>query len=139
MAGWTLYLRDGIPRYTYNYLGHDITTISGEQPLTEGARSVTLSFAYDGGGLGKGGNATLGVDGTTVATGRVENTVPFLFSMSGETLDVGVDTGSPVGPYPNEFRFTGAIDRIDVTVLPDTGDHRDALTAGQLRGALGTQ
>ena len=139
MAGWTLYLRDGIPCYTYNYLGHDITTISGERPLTEGARSVTLSFDYDGGGLGKGGNATLGVDGTTVAAGRVENTVPFLFSMSGETLDVGVDTGSPVGPYPNEFRFTGAIDRIDVTVLPDTGDHRDALAAGQLRGALGTQ
>lgn len=139
MAGWTLYLRDGIPGYTYNYLGHDITTITGEGPVPEGPATITLSFDYDGGGLGKGGTATLGVDGATVATGHVEHTVPFLFSMSGETLDVGVDTGSPVGPYPPEFPFTGTVDRIDVALRPSDGDHSEAVAAGQLRGALGTQ
>lgn len=139
MAGWTLYLRDGIPSYTYNYIGSDITTISATQPLAEGPAMITLSFEYDGGGLGKGGVATLAVDGATVATGRVENTVPFLFSMSGETLDVGVDTGSPVGPYPAEFPFTGSIDRIDVVLIPHDLGHGDAVAHGQLRGALGTQ
>jgi hypothetical protein len=79
--------------------------------------SITLSFDYDGAGLGKGGTTTLGVDGTTVATGRIEHTVPFLFSMSGETLDGGVgvrvDPGFPVGAFlprnPPEFRFTGKV------------------------------
>lgn len=139
MAGWSLYLLDGIPRYTYNYVGHDITTISGEQPLPEGEVTVELSFDYDGGGLGKGGTATLRVDGATVATGRIEKTVPFLFSMSGETLDVGVDVGSPVGPYPAEFPFTGTIDRIDAHLRPGGDDHAEELAAGELRGALGTQ
>jgi len=139
MAGWTLYLRDGVPSYTYNYLGHEITTITGRQPLPEGPTTLALSFDYDGGGLGKGGSATLSVDGNPVATGRLEQTVPFLFSMSGETLDVGVDTGSPVGPYPNEFPFTGAVDRIDVLLRPGNEDHGEAIAHGRLRGALGTQ
>jgi hypothetical protein len=139
MAGWALYLRDGVPSYTYNYLGHDISTISAQQPLPEGPATLALSFDYDGGGLGKGGTATLSVDGDTVATGRIEQTVPFLFSMSGETLDVGVDTGSPVGPYPAEFRFTGTVDRIDVVLRPGGEEHADAVAQGQLRGALGTQ
>jgi arylsulfatase len=65
--------------------------------------------------------------------------VPFLFSMSGETLDVGVDTGSPVGPYPPEFRFTGTVDRIDVVLRAGGEEHADAVAQGQLRGALGTQ
>jgi len=139
MAGWTLYLRDGVPSYTYNYLGHDISTISAQQPLAPGQATLGLSFDYDGGGLGKGGTATLSVDGDAVATGRVEQTVPFLFSMSGETLDVGVDTGSPVGPYPPEFRFTGTVDRIDVVLRAGGEEHADAVAQGQLRGALGTQ
>jgi hypothetical protein len=69
----------------------------------------------------------------------VEKTVPFLFSMSGETLDVGVDTGSPVGPYPPHFRFTGTINRIDVTLRPADRDDGAATAEGRLRGAMGTQ
>lgn len=139
MAGWSLYLRDGIPSYTYNYVGHEITTITGQRPLAGGPATVGLSFDYDGGGVGKGGTVTITVDGDVAATGRVEKTVPFLFSMSGETLDVGVDTGSPVGPYPPHFRFTGTINRIDVTLRPADRDDGAATAEGRLRGAMGTQ
>lgn len=118
MAGWSLYTRDGIPAFTYNYLGHELTTITGPDPIREGRAVIGLSFDYDGGGLGKGANITLSVDGDTVADGRAERTVPFRFSMSGETLDVGVDTGSPVVPYGQDFRFSGRINRIDATVSP---------------------
>ena len=54
-----------------------------------------MEFAYDGGGLGKGGNATLYVDGEKVGEGRVDATVPMVFSAD-ETCDVGSDTGTPV-------------------------------------------
>ncbi len=107
MAGWTLYLQGGIPIFVYNYLGHELTTVAAPSPLPEGPVALGLSFAYDGGGLGKGAAVSLLVDDAVVVSGRVERTVPFRFSMSGETLDVGVDTGSPVAPYGHAFRFTG--------------------------------
>jgi len=139
LAGWSLYIQHGALSYTYNYLGHDITTIASESSLPEGDCEIVLSFAYDGGGIGKDGSVTLGIDGLQAATGRVDKTVPFLFSMSGETLDVGVDTGSPVGPYPNQFRFTGDIQRIDVQLEPQHADNAADTAAGQFRGGLKTQ
>ena len=54
-----------------------------------------MEFAYDGGGLGKGGDVTLYVDGEQVGEGRVEATVPMVFS-GDETTDLGRDTGTPV-------------------------------------------
>ncbi len=54
-----------------------------------------MEFAYDGGGIGKGGTVTLLVDGEEVGEGRVERTHRFLFSMD-ETADIGSDAGAPV-------------------------------------------
>jgi arylsulfatase A-like enzyme len=141
MAGWSLYLDpDGKPTYLYNYFGREHTTIAGPERLPGGAAELGVVFDYDGGGLGKGGNVRLEVNGNTVAEGRLERTVPFLFSMSGETLDVGMDTCSPVGPYPHHFAFTGTIDRVEIELRSelDGGDKRD-FEDGQLRGAISQQ
>ena len=70
MAGWSLYLRDGIPHFAYNYLGHELTTVAAAEPLPEGPVALGLSFDYDGGGLGKGASVSLRVNGTEVAGGR---------------------------------------------------------------------
>ncbi len=139
MAGWTLYLQDSIPTFTYNYLGHELTTIAAPERLPEGQVALGLSFDYDGGGLGKGASVSLRVNDAAVASGRIERTVPFRFSMSGETLDVGVDTGSPVAPYGHGFRFTGRIDRIDVSVRPHPADLAAAIAEAEIRAALGAQ
>ena len=64
-------------------------------PIPAGEHQVRVEFAYDGGGLGKGGTATLYVDGDEVGEGRVDATVPMVFSAD-ETTDVGSDTGTPV-------------------------------------------
>ena len=99
-----------------------------------------LSFDYDGGGLGKGGLAHLLVEGAEVASGRVEQTVPFVFSMSGETLDVGVDTCSPVGPYEPQFRFTGEIHKITIDLRSDLdAEQHQQVQDGQLRAAISGQ
>ena len=80
------------------------------------------------------------VNGAEVAQGRLDRTVPFLFSLSGETLDVGIDTGAPAGPYPHRFPFTGRIDRIDIETRPAlTAEQRQQLHDGQARGALAGQ
>ena len=141
MAGWSLYLDDGgHPVYLYNFLGRDLTPVAGTEPLTPGTHILQVDFNYDGGGLGKGGTATVSVDSRAMAAGRIEATVPFLFSMSGETLDVGLDTGSPVGPYPTPNRFTGTINRVEIELLSDlNAELAAAFGEGQARGALAQQ
>jgi arylsulfatase A-like enzyme len=140
MAGWSLYVADGRPVYLYNYFGRELTSIASDAPLPSGPVQVGVSFDYDGGGLGKGGTAHLTVDGEEVAAGRIEHTIPFLFSMSGETLDVGVDTGAQVGPYEHGFPFSGEIAKIEIELRPelDAEAHRQ-VEDGQIRGAINAQ
>ncbi len=58
----------------------------------------------------------------------------------GETLDVGVDPCSPVGPYAGESSFTGRIDRVEIELRPRLGyDDRRAFEDGTLRGAAAGQ
>jgi len=117
-GGWSLYMKDGKPAYTYNFLGLARYTIVAPQALPPGPAKVTLDFAYDGGGPGKGGKATLYVNGDSVAEGRIEQTQANIFSAD-ETADVGIDNQTPVaegigiGP---ETRFTGQIDKIILEV-----------------------
>ena len=140
MAGWSLYVQDGIPAYHYNLYGRVLTTVAGTEPVPDGDVVLGVRFEYDGGGLGKGGQVHLSVNGAEVAASRLERTVPFLFSMSGETLDVGVDTGAPVGPYPHRFPFTGTIDRIEITTRPALDDASAAqVRDGQRRAAEASQ
>jgi arylsulfatase len=112
-AGWSLYVKEGKPAFTYNYFIAQISTIAGKEELPAGPATVRYEFAYDGGGVGKGGAGKLFVDGRLVAEGRVERTVPYAFSAD-ETFDVGRDTGSPVADYQAPFPFTGTIKKLVV-------------------------
>ncbi len=118
-GGWSLYMKDGKPSYTYNYLGLSQYTIASTGKIPAGPATVVLDFKYDGGGFGKGGVATLSVDGKTVAEGRVEKTQPLVFSAD-ETADVGLDNQTPVvegiGIGREETKFTGIIHKITVDV-----------------------
>jgi arylsulfatase A-like enzyme len=69
-GGWSLYLKEGRPTYCYNLLGVARFKVSGGEPLTAGERQLRMEFAYDGGGLGKGGDVTLYVGGAQVGEGR---------------------------------------------------------------------
>jgi arylsulfatase len=98
-----------------------------------------MVFAYDG-GFAAGGDVMLSVDGVVVATGRVPNTVPVIFSMSGETFDIGVDTGAPVGPYPHQFPFVGHIDGVTIERLGERPvEVTDAMRSGHIRATLSSQ
>ena len=123
-GGWSLYLRaDGTPAYCYNLMGMRSTTVAGSQPLAAGRRRLVMVFDYDGGGPGRGGTVTLKVDGESVAEGRLEATVPLVFSLD-ETCDVGHDTGSPVSSdYRSEdSAFTGTIDTVLLEIAEGATD-----------------
>ena len=125
-AGWSLYVKGGKPKYVYNFLGLQLFTVEGDSEIPAGERQVRMEFAYDGGGLAKGGTVTLYVDGNAVGEGRVEATLPMVFSAD-ETCDVGSDTASPVTPdyTPETSRFTGEIEwvQIDIDAASEDVDH----------------
>ena len=117
-GGWSLYVKDGKPAYTYNFLGLSRYTVSAPEALATGPATVVLDFAYDGGGPGKGGKATLLVNGKPVAEGRVDRTQPNIYSAD-ETADVGIDNQTPVAEgigIGAETRFTGKIDKVTLEV-----------------------
>ena len=107
--------------------------------MDSGRHDIVVEFAYDG-GFGAGGELTLTVDGRESARARIDRTVPLVFSMSGETFDVGTDTGSPVGPYRHDFRCTAEIIGVTLERLAEpSAAVRSAETAGLYRAALSTQ
>ncbi len=125
-GGWSLYLHEGRPAYCYNTFGVERFKVYGADPVPAGKHQVRMEFAYDGGGLGKGGNVTLFLDGTEVGSGRVEMTVPMQFSAD-ETTDVGSDTATPVSDDvdPKATEFTGAVDwvQLDIDEAAEDLDH----------------
>jgi len=117
-GGWSLYIKDGVPAYDYNFLGLKQTSITASQPLAPGKATVKFDFAYDGGGPGKGGVGTLYVNGEKVAEGRIEHTQAGLFSAD-ETADVGIDLGTPVVEAigaEHASKFSGHIPKLTVEV-----------------------
>jgi arylsulfatase len=125
-GGWSLYLRDdGVPVYCYNLLGLHLTKVAGSTPLTAGVHRIVMAFDYDGGGPGLGGQVQLLVDGSQVGEGRLERTVPLVFSLD-ETCDVGRDSASPVSDeYSSEAStFTGRIQQVQLEVAEGTPDFR---------------
>ncbi len=118
-GGFSLYLKDGKPAYTYNFFQRQITTIAAKTALQPGPAKIELRFAYDGGGKGKGATATLLVNGEVAGQARIAQTVPTAFSFE-DTFDVGQDSASPVGDYQSPFPFTGTLERIDLDIAADT-------------------
>ena len=107
-----------MPAYDYNFLGLQRFTVAATEKLKPGKSTLRFDFAYDGGGLGKGGLGTLYVNDQKVAEGRIERTQPMIFSAD-ETADVGIDLATPVVEAIGSearSRFTGRIPKVTVSV-----------------------
>ena len=125
-GGFSLYVKDGRAAFCYNLFGLQQFKVEGDAPIPPGEHQVRMEFMYDGGGLGKGGDVNLFVDGDAVGKGRVDATVPMLFSAD-ETTDIGSDTATPVsddyGPKDSEFNGKVRWVQIDVDGAAEDLDH----------------
>lgn len=83
-----------------------------------------MEFTYDGGGLAKGADTSLFVDGAKVGSSRQEASIPMLFS-GDETLDVGIDFGTSVSDdyTPDTSRFTGTVNWVQLDQGSDDHSH----------------
>ena len=123
-GGFSLYALNGKLKHCYNFFGIQRYFAEGTQPIPVGRHQVRMEFKYDGGGLAKGGAVSLFVDGKKVGDGRVDQTVPMLFSAD-ETCDVGKETGSTVSPDygPSNNEFSGGVNWVQIDLEKDDHDH----------------
>jgi arylsulfatase A-like enzyme len=124
IGGWSLYALNGKLKHCYNFFGIQQFFAEGTKPIPAGKHQVRMEFKYDGGGLAKGGTVSLFVDGKKDGEGRVDRTVPMVFSAD-ETCDVGKETGSPVSPdySPADNEFTGEVNWVQIDLEKDDHDH----------------
>jgi arylsulfatase A-like enzyme len=126
VGGWSLYAKGGKLKYCYNFLGLQRFFAESASALPAGEHQVRMEFAYAGGGLGKGGTASLYVDGKKVGEGKVGATAAMVFSAD-DGCDVGVDTGSPVSPdYGSRGNeFSGRVKGVLLAIAEDavSADH----------------
>jgi arylsulfatase len=122
-GGWSLYAKDGRAKFHYNVLGIKSFSIDASDFIPIGTTQVRMEFAYDGGGMGKGGEVTLYYDGRQVGRGRVEQTQGFIFSAD-ETTDVGYESGTTVSPdyTAHTSRFSGKIEWVRIDLGEDAKD-----------------
>jgi arylsulfatase A-like enzyme len=118
-GGWSLYVKNGNPKFVYNWLGREIFEVPAARPLPKGKITLRWEFIYDGGKMpGAGGRGDFFINGEPAGSGRIGRTIPFFIGT--ETADVGVDDLTPVThdykAYDN--RFTGTIRKIVIGVAP---------------------
>jgi len=125
-GGWSLYMHEGKLAYCYNTFGLEQFKTYSDAMVSPGQHQVRMEFGYDGGGLGKGGDVALYLDGESAGTGRVEATVPMIFSAD-ETTDLGEDTGTSVSDdyAPHHSSFNGKVNwvQIDLDEAAEDFDH----------------
>lgn len=117
-GGYSLYMKDGYLNFSYNYLGDVEYKTTSKKVVSKGKHTVKSEFVYDGDGLGKGGILNLYVDGKKMASGRVEQTMPFVYSTS-EGASVGWDDSSNVSAdygIGKKNKFDGSIGYVKVSL-----------------------
>jgi arylsulfatase len=140
-GGWSFYMKDGKPTYTYNFLGLQRFTVAASQPLAAGKATIRFEFVSDGPGMGKGGIGTILANGQKVAEGRIERTQCCFFSAD-EGADVGVDEATPVTEDYKEGnnKFTGRINSVTIDLkemkAADAGVEQHVVSEAHARKTL---
>jgi arylsulfatase A-like enzyme len=126
IGGWSLYAKNGKLKYCYNVAGVNYYYVEAMRVLPAGEHQVRMEFAYAGGGLGKGGQVTLYVDGEKVGEGAIPMTQAFVFSAD-DGCDVGEDSGAPVSQdYGSRGNaFNGVVKGVQLAIgeAAESSDH----------------
>jgi arylsulfatase A-like enzyme len=141
IGGWSLYAKKGKLKYCYNLVGVQRYYVESATPLPTGEHQVRMEFAYTGGGLGKGGQIKLYVDGKKVGEGAVPMTQAMIFS-GDDGCDVGEDSGAPVSPdYGSHGNaFNGVVKGVQLAVA-EAAENLDHLVSPEdaIRIAMAVQ
>ena len=113
-AGYVLYVKDNKLVYHFNYYQYEQYSVTSTTKVPTGKVQLKMDFKYDGGGPGKGGTATLYINGKKAGEGRIKKTIPGKFGF--DEMDVGMDLSGAVAleAYKPPFKFTGTIKKVTI-------------------------
>jgi arylsulfatase A-like enzyme len=161
LGGFSLYVQEGKLHHTYSFLGippepkgrpHPILqklieatghlapvfrslTLSSSEPMPTGNVTVRFEFIADELKAATGGRTKLLINGKVVGEGRLEHTVPAIFSAYA-CMDIGRDNEKPVSwTYKSPFAFTGQIKCVKFDLEPKP---KSASEKGELEKAKQT-
>lgn len=124
-GGWTLYVKDDVPTFEYNWLTYEYTKLSGSK-LKTGDNKIVVKFRYDENGLGgkgniagqgKGGNAYLYVNGKLDTKKLIPHTNSRIYSLD-DGVGIGEDEGGAVSRnYQAPFKFNQHIESVTTSLV----------------------
>jgi len=140
IGGWVLYAKDGKLKYCYNWGGLKLFMVESADRIPAGEHQVRMEFTYDGGGMGKGGMATLFIDGKKVGEGRIDATLAVIFSAD-DGCDVGEDSGAAISPDypPGHNSFNGKVKGVLLSIAEDEGEDHQVDPALAIKMAFARQ
>ena len=117
IGGYTLFVKDNVVTYTYNYLDENYYTIKATAPLAPGTHVVKMTYEKQADRTGK---VVLYIDDTAVGQGVVEKEEIAKFSPGSESFDVGADNGGAVDrrAYTAPFPFSGQLEKVTFDLQP---------------------
>lgn len=124
-GGFSIYVRDGVFTYGYNYVADSYFYVRATSALPAGHHVLSVDFRPTGSvdlaaGKGTPAHVTLLVDGAPVGEGDLPVTIPLSLGLAAGVA-VGADPGSPAVPdYKPPFAYPGKIRRalVDVSGTP---------------------
>ena len=118
-AGFTVFMDKGLLKAEYNAMTMNRYKVSSESAIPVGKVQIEVETKYDSKERMGPATITLKVNGTEVGQGRVERSVPAIFTAS-ETFDIGTDLSSPVAlDYIDRapFKFDGKIEKVHIKYI----------------------
>ncbi|MCI0380591.1 MAG: hypothetical protein L0215_23640, partial [Gemmataceae bacterium] len=122
-GGYTFFVnKEGKLQYSHNYLGIEETKILSKDKIPSGKAALRWEFTVTGSpdfkvGKGAPGDGKLFINGKQVGAGKIADTCPIAYGLSGDGLCCGRDTLTPVSADYHgrgEYAFTGVIRRVIV-------------------------
>ncbi len=116
-GGWSLYVKDGRPAYTYNFVGLQQYTVNSSERLAPARRRSRSTSPTTATAAARAAPRRISVNGKKVGSGRIEQTNANIFSAD-DAADVGVDEGTNVSAAYRQHgnQFTGRIEKVKIDV-----------------------
>jgi len=137
LGGYSLFLMDGKLHHTYSFMGVEIYQHESDKPLPTGEVQLRLDFEADAPAMAPAGTVTLFANDQRIGGGRMDHTVPILFTAYAG-LDIGRDNGEVVDVrYEDKapFAFTGTIHKVTYDIRPPGQADHEALHQAHTAGA----
>ena len=130
LGGYSLFVMDNKLHHTYSFMGVQTYQHESDKPLPTGRLRLRLDFEADAPVMAPAGTVSLFANDEPIGSGRMDHTVPILFTAyagldNGEVVDIRYETRPPMpSPAPSTRSPTTSDPRAKPTTRRSTRPNR---------------